>query len=75
MIKKLKFIISNTLINFSMFTLLVIGMQNSSISKKVNFILFETIELPVSFITGTSFIFGSISGSIAILSIKKNKED
>ena len=75
MIKQLKFTITNTLINFSMFTLLIIGMQNSSISKTVNLIFFETIKLPISFITGTSFIFGSISGSIVSLSFKKDNED
>ena len=75
MFKHLKFTIANTVINFSFFTLLIIGMQNSSISKRVNLIFFETIKLPTSFIVGTSFIIGSISGSIVSLSSKKNKED
>lgn len=49
--------------NFSLFLLLMIGIQNSSNSKKVNLIISETMNLPVSFIIGISFISGSISGS------------
>ena len=49
--------------NLSLFLLLMIGIQNSSDSKKVNLIISETVNLPVSFIIGISFISGSISGS------------
>jgi len=58
--KKLFFIVS---FNLSLFFILFIGIQNSSIKNKVNFLFGETIELPVSFIIGTSFISGSILGS------------
>jgi len=50
--------------NLSLFLLLMIGIQNSSNSKKVNLIISETVNLPVSFIIGISFISGSISGSL-----------
>ena len=49
--------------NLSLFLLLMIGIQNSSNSRKVNLIISETVNLPVSFIIGISFICGSISGS------------
>ena len=49
--------------NLSLFLILMIGIQNSSNSKKVNLILEETVNLPVSFIVGISFISGSIIGS------------
>ena len=49
--------------NLSLFLILMIGIQNSSNSKKVNLILEETVSLPVSFIVGISFISGSIIGS------------
>ncbi len=62
--KKLFFII---LFNFTIFTVLLIGIQNSSNKNKVNFLLNETIELPVSFIMGLSFIGGSIFGSFLSL--------
>jgi len=42
---------------------LMIGIQNSNNKSKVNLIVNETISLPISFIIGTSFIFGSILGS------------
>ena len=50
--------------NSCLFLLLIIGIQNSSNKGKVNFLINETIELPISFIIGSSFIGGSIFGSI-----------
>ena len=68
-----KKIIFQVLYNFSLFILLMVGIQNSSNKIKVNFIFAETIELPVSFIIGLSFIGGSITGSfINLSSLKKN---
>ena len=65
--KKLLFAIS---FNFSLFILLVIGIQNSSNRNQVNFIVGETIRLPLSFIIGISFISGSISGSLLTINFK-----
>ena len=53
--KKLFFTFS---FNLSLFTILLIGIQNSSNKSKINFIFVETVSLPVSFIIGTSFISG-----------------
>lgn len=50
--------------NSSLFFLLIIGIQNSSNSKKVNLIISKTVMLPISFIIGTSFISGSLTGSL-----------
>ena len=50
--------------NFSLFLLLMVGIQNSSNKTKVNLIINETINLPISFIVGISFITGSLTGSI-----------
>ena len=60
--------------NFSLFFLLMVGIQNSSNKIKVNLISAETIKLPVSFIIGLSFIGGSITGSFINLS-SINKKD
>ena len=60
-LKKLSF---SFLVNFFLFVMLMIGIQNSSQQKKVNLLVTESIELPVAFIIGTSFISGSIIGSI-----------
>ncbi len=59
-IKKLFFI---TFFNSSLFILLLIGIQNSSNKSKVDFLINETTELPISFLMGSSFIVGSILGS------------
>ena len=42
----------------------MIGIQNSSNKRKVNFIISETVNLPISFIIGISFISGSITGKL-----------
>ena len=52
--------------NSCLFALLFIGIQNSSNKSKVNLLMNETIELPISFIVGSSFILGSIFGSFFI---------
>ena len=58
--------------NISLFLILIIGIQNSSSKKKVNFIAGNTINLPISFIVGISFITGSFAGSF--LTVNLNKE-
>ena len=61
LIKKLIF---NTIFNFSFFLILIIGIQNSSQKRKVDFLITESIKLPISFIIGVSFISGSLTGSL-----------
>ena len=57
-IKKLFF---TAIFNSCLFILLFVGIQNSSNKSKVNLLINETIELPISFIVGSSFILGSIT--------------
>ena len=49
--------------NSCLFVVLFIGIQNSTNKNKVDLLIDETIELPISFIVGSSFILGSIFGS------------
>ena len=67
-IKKLFF---TTFFNSSLFILLLIGIQNSSNKSKVDFLINETTELPISFFMGSSFIVGSILGSFLVLDTNK----
>ena len=57
--------------NSCLFAVLFIGIQNRSDKNKVDFLIDETIELPISFIVGSSFILGSIFGSSLILDLNK----
>ena len=50
--------------NSCLFALLFIGIQNSSNKTKVDLLINETIELPISFVVGSSFILGSILGCL-----------
>ena len=67
-IKKIIFILT---FNISLFLILMIGIQNSSSKKKVNFIADNTIDLPISFIVGISFITGTFAGSFLTLNLNK----
>ena len=60
-IKKLCY---SAIFNSCLFALLFIGIQNSSNKSKVNLLINETIELPISFVIGSSFILGSFLGSL-----------
>ena len=55
--------------NSCLFLVLLIGIQNSSNKSKVDFLINKTIELPISFVVGTSFILGSILGSFFELNV------
>ena len=68
LIKKLLF---NTIFNSCLFALLLIGIQNSSNKSKVDFLIDETIELPISFIVGSSFVIGSTLGSFIIINLNR----
>ena len=50
--------------NSCFFLILIVGIQNSTNKRKINLLINETVELPVSFTIGISFISGSILGSI-----------
>ena len=63
MVFKFKNFLLNTTFNICLFLILIVGIQNSSNKSKVNILINETIELPISFIIGTSFISGSIRGA------------
>jgi len=72
-----KFIFSNInslLVNTLLLFFLLFAIQNSQEKKALKFFNKETIELPISFILGSSLIAGSLSGSfiISIFNFKKN---
>tara|TARA_Y100001978_G_C23443863_1_gene314330 strand:+ start:75 stop:287 length:213 start_codon:yes stop_codon:yes gene_type:complete len=56
--------------NFSLFLLLMIGIQNSSNQSKVNLIFNESVKLPIGFILGVSFISGSLTANILQSNLK-----
>ena len=67
-LRKLPFSI---IFNFTLFFILMAGIQNSSTHKKVNLVISETIKLPIGFIIGLSFIGGSITGNLIEINFKK----
>ena len=71
----LKKIIFATTFNFCLFLFLMIGIQNSANKSRVDFLINKTIKLPISFIIGSSFIGGSLIGSIITIDLtNKNKK-
>ena len=73
-----KFIFSNIysiLVNIFLLFFLLFAIQNSQEKKVAKIFNKETIELPISFVLGTSFIAGSLTGSfIFSILIFKNKD-
>ena len=70
----LKKIIFALTFNVSLFLLLMVGIQNSSESRRVNLILKQTVKLPVSFIIGIGFISGSLTSSIFTNTFTKQRQ-
>ena len=71
-LKKITFFAS---FNISLFCFLMLGIQNSSEKMKVNLMVNQTIALPISFTIGTSFIIGSMIGSLISFNYSfKNKD-
>ena len=69
--KKIFFTIT---LNSALFLILIIGIQNSSNRNKVKFIIGESVDLPVSFLVGMSFITGSVYGSLLTINFRDKKE-
>ena len=74
-----KFILSNLFslfVNIFLLLFLLFAIQNNHEKKKVKVLEMESIELPISFILGSSFIAGSFSGNLmyTILRFKKIKK-
>ena len=60
----LKQLILSTTFNISLFIVLMVGIQNSSNKSKVNLYRIATINLPIGFNVLTSFLSGSLFGSL-----------
>ena len=71
MLFPLKKIFFTLTFNISLFLILIIGIQNSSKSRKVNMIITETVSLPISFIIGVSFICGSLTSSLLTIDLEE----
>ena len=71
LVKKIFFVIT---FNSCLFIILVIGIQNNSNRSKIDFLINKTVSLPIGFITGTSFISGSILGNLLTLNLFKKNE-
>ena len=61
----------SAIFNSCLFAILFIGIQNSSNKSKVDLIIDDTVELPISFLVGSSFILGSILGSFIDFNINE----
>lgn len=57
----------SAIFNTCLFLALFVGIQNTSNKSKVDLLIDKTIELPISFIVGSSFILGSILGTFLVL--------
>ena len=72
MSKFIKKLLHSAIFNSCLFVLLFIGIQNSSNKSKVDFLINESIELPISFLIGSSIILGSNLGSFIDFNINND---
>ncbi|ABM72573.1 conserved hypothetical protein [Prochlorococcus marinus str. MIT 9515] len=71
LVKKIFFLAT---FNSCLFIILVTGIQNSSNTSKVDLLIDKTISLPIGFITGTSFITGSLFGNLLTVNFYKKRK-
>ena len=71
---RLKNLVFSVTYNSCLFLLLIIGIQNSSKKISINLLINETVNLPISFIIGASFITGSIIGGIIPLNFDRQNK-
>ena len=72
---RLKNLVFNVTFNSCLFLLLIMAIQNSSKKSSINLLIDETVNLPISFIIGSSFISGSIIGSFLTLNFDSKKKN
>ena len=72
---RLKNLVFSVTFNSCLFLILIIGIQNSSKKSSINLLIDETVNLPISFIIGSSFISGSIIGSLLTLNFDSTKKN
>ncbi len=67
--------ISSIFFNFLLLAAIILGIQNSNERQKIRFIKYESFQMPVSLIVGTSFVSGSLFANffITILKIDSKK--
>ena len=73
MIALFKKVLFTLTLNSALFFLLIIGIQNSSNKSKVKLLIGESVNLPISFIIGISFISGSVSGSLLTINFNRKR--
>ena len=70
---KIKKILFNTVLNLAFFLIMMVSIQNSNNKGQLRFFSYETVYLPLSFLLGTNFILGSLSGSLLSKGIEGNE--
>jgi len=67
--------ISSIFFNLLLLAAIILGIQNSDERKKIRFIKYESFQMPVSLIVGTSYISGSLFANLfmTILRIESKK--
>lgn len=66
-----KKLIFSLVFNSSLFLILFIGIQNSSQKTRINLLVDKTVELPISFTVGVSFITGSLLGNLLLFNYNR----
>ena len=71
----MKKVFFSIILNSVLFLFLIISIQNSQNKSKIDFLIAESVSLPISFIIGMSFISGSILGCLLPIEFRNPKKD
>ena len=72
---KVSVLFLNLLLNFIMFSLLFLGVQNANKKNAINFLSYKSVEMPLGFILGVSFIIGTTTGCLPLVFSKNAKDN
>mgnify|MGYP001268379034 CR=1 FL=1 len=66
--------ISSIFFNFLLLAAIILGIQNSNEREKIRFIKYESFQMPISLIVGTSFVSGSLFANFFLTILKIDRK-
>ena len=72
--EKLRILFLNLIVNLTILTLVFLGVQNAHKKNAIKFLSYKSIDMPLGFILGISFIIGTSTGSTLTNISRKTKD-
>ncbi len=72
--EKLRIFFLNLIVNLTILTLVFLGVQNAHKKNAIKFLFYKSIDMPLGFILGISFITGTSTGSTLTNIYRKTRD-